>query len=61
MKGYPMNIKISNYHNGRARYFHSTFCLVVGARVGAVGGGPGSTQRGAPLSTWCECRPCSRR
>ena len=22
MKGYPMNIKISNYHNGRARYFH---------------------------------------
>ena len=22
MKGYPMNIKISKYHNGRAGYFH---------------------------------------
>ena len=22
MKGYPIYIKISNYHNGRARYFH---------------------------------------
>ena len=22
MKGYPKNIKISNYDNGRARYFH---------------------------------------
>ena len=24
MKGYPKNIKISNYHNGGARYFHYT-------------------------------------
>ena len=38
-----------------------TFCLVVGAWVGARGGGPGSTQGGAPRCTWCLCGPCSRR
>ena len=38
-----------------------TVYLVVGNWVGAVGGGPGSTQGGAPRCTWCLCGFCSRR
>ena len=38
-----------------------TFWLVVGAWVGAVGGGLGSTQGGVPQCIWCLCGPCSRR
>ena len=38
-----------------------TFCLVVGAWVGAVGGGLGSAQGGVPQCIWCLCGPSSRR
>ena len=37
------------------------FCWVVGAWVGAAGGGLGSTPGGAPRCIWCLCGPCSPR
>ena len=38
----------------------TTFCLVVGTWIGAVGGGLGSTQRGDPQCIWCLCGHSSR-
>ena len=36
-----------------------TFCRLVGAWVGAAGGGLGSTPGGAPKCIWCLCGSCS--